>query len=297
METGGQVETEGKSKKESECENFLCGFKTSKILKYLPREKIIFIHGKLANQEALVIMEKSPIREENLAEIFTGSRLELELRNDIYSTYRLQAPSHLNEDNLKRCQRQETFLVEETEADYHSITLPYIDENCCSVQWVYNILEKKAETEGIVYEDPDPEVGFILLPHFKWDQKQVDDLYLIAIVNKRNIRSLRDLTSDHLPLLKNVFQKGQEIILQQYNLPACKLRAYLHYQPSYYHLHFYFTKLSYEAPGCGMDCAHLLADVIQNLHFNSDYYKSRTLYFPLSEDHGLLHKFKEAGRL
>lgn len=38
---------------------------------------------------------------------------------------------------------------------------------------------------------------------------QVDDLYLIAIVNKRNIRSLRDLTSDHLPLLKNVFQKGQ----------------------------------------------------------------------------------------
>lgn len=50
----------------------------------------------LANQEALVIMEKSPIREENLAEIFTGSRLELELRNDIYSTYRLQAPSHLN---------------------------------------------------------------------------------------------------------------------------------------------------------------------------------------------------------
>lgn len=42
-----------------------------------------------------------------------------------------------------------------------------------SPQWVYNILEKKAESEGIVYEDPDPEVGFILLPHFKWDQKQV----------------------------------------------------------------------------------------------------------------------------
>lgn len=100
------------------------------------------------------------------------------------------------------------------------------------------------------------------------------------------------LTKHFLPCLV-----VQEIILQQYNLPACKLRAYLHYQPSYYHLHFYFTKLSYEAPGCGMDCAHLLADVIQNLHFNSDYYKSRTLYFPLSEDHGLLHKFKEAGRL
>lgn len=40
-------------------------------------------------------------------------------------------------------------------------------------QWVYNILEKKAESERLVYEDPDPEVGFILLPDFKWDQKQV----------------------------------------------------------------------------------------------------------------------------
>lgn len=41
-------------------------------------------------------MEKTPIREESLAQIFAGSRLELDMRNDIYSTYRLQAPSHLN---------------------------------------------------------------------------------------------------------------------------------------------------------------------------------------------------------
>lgn len=38
---------------------------------------------------------------------------------------------------------------------------------------------------------------------------QVDDLYLIAIVNQRNIRSLRDLRSTHLPLLKNIYKKGQ----------------------------------------------------------------------------------------
>lgn len=42
-----------------------------------------------------------------------------------------------------------------------------------TLQWVYNILEKKAEAERIVYEDPDPDVGFVLLPDFKWDQKQV----------------------------------------------------------------------------------------------------------------------------
>lgn len=50
--------------------------------------------------------------------------------------------------------------------------------NCVSVtmfapQWVHNILEKKAEADRIVYEDPDPTVGFVLLPDFKWNQKQV----------------------------------------------------------------------------------------------------------------------------
>ncbi len=41
------------------------------------------------------------------------------------------------------------------------------------LQWVYNILEKKQESERIVFEDPDPETGFILLPDMKWDCKQV----------------------------------------------------------------------------------------------------------------------------
>lgn len=105
---------------------------------------------------------------------------------------------------MKKYQHQESFLVEETGEDYRSITLPYIEKQSFSVQvsvalcvgilmdacertllsvdqlnitftphqWVYNILEKKAEAERIVYEDPDPGVGFLLLPDFKWDQKQ-----------------------------------------------------------------------------------------------------------------------------
>ncbi|XP_035506497.2 m7GpppX diphosphatase [Scophthalmus maximus] len=291
-----------------ESENILSGFKTSSVLSDSAREKNIFIHGKLADQEAVVILEKTPIREETLAEIFSGSRLKLDLRNDIYSTYRLQAPPHLNEikttvvcpateKHIKKYKRQENFLVEETGTDYRSITLPYIQKQSFSVQWVHNILEKKAEAERVVYEDPDPEVGFVLLPDFKWDQKQVHDLYLIAIVHQRNIRSLRDLTSDHIPLLQNIFQKGKEAILQRYELPASKLRVYLHYQPSYYHLHVHFTTLGYDAPGCGVERAHLLADVIQNLQSDPQYYEKRTLYFPLRADDGLLGKFKEAGRL
>ncbi|XP_061901384.1 m7GpppX diphosphatase-like isoform X2 [Entelurus aequoreus] len=262
----------------------------------------------LADQNAVIILEKTPIREDALAEIFTASTLKLQMRNDIYSTYSLHAPPHLNEikatvmcpateKHVKKYQRKESFLVEETAEDYKSITLPYIQKQSFSVQWVYNILDKKAESERILFEDPHPKLGFVLLPDFKWDQKQMDDLYLMAITHQRDIKSLRDLTSQHLPLLENILQKGQEAILKHYSLPASKMRIYLHYQPSYYHLHVHFTKLDFEAPGCRVERAHLLADVIQNLQSDPNYYKTRNLFFPLRADDGLLSQFKEAGRL
>ncbi|XP_034038044.1 m7GpppX diphosphatase [Thalassophryne amazonica] len=293
---------------EDESENILSAFRTRTVLSESAREKTIFVHGKLADQEAVVILEKTPIRQEAVAELLCGSTLKLEMRNDIYSTYRLQPSPHLNEikttvicpateKHVKKFQRQESFLVEETGNDYQSITLPYIQKQSFSIQWVYNILDKKAEAERIVFEDPDQEVGFILLPDFKWDQTQLDDLYLIAIVHQRGIKSLRDLTSDHVPLLQNISQKGKEAILQHYKLPDSKLRVYLHYQPSYYHLHVHFTVLGFEAAGCNVERAHLLADVIQNLQADPQYYKNRTLYCPLRADDGLLSEFKEAGRL
>nr|XP_019939422.1 PREDICTED: m7GpppX diphosphatase [Paralichthys olivaceus] len=303
-----RVKSDSENNENNGGETLLCGFQTSSVLSESVREKTVFVHGKLDGQDAVVIMEKIPFGEDSLTDLFTGSRLKLEMRNDIYSTYWLQPPPHLSEikttvvfpateKHVKKYQRQESFLLEESATDYESITLPYIQGQSFSVQWVYNILEKKAEAERIIYEDPDPEIGFVLLPDFKWDQKQVNNLYLIAIVHKRNIKSLRDLTLEHIPLLQNILQRGKEAILKCYNLPASKLRVYLHYQPSYYHLHIHFTKLGYEVPGCGVERAHLLADVIQNLQSDPKYYKTRTLYFPLRADDGLLSKFKEAGRL
>jgi m7GpppX diphosphatase len=73
---------------------------------------------------------------------------------------------------------------------------------------VYNILEHKKEADRIVYEDLDPDCGFILLPDLKWDCRSTSNLYLTGIVCKRDIKSIRDLTSEHLPLLKNIFDKG-----------------------------------------------------------------------------------------
>lgn len=86
---------------------------------------------------------------------------------------------------------------------YCIVAIPY------PPQWVYNILDGKVEQDRVVFQDPDPETGFVLLPDFKWDQKDLQNLYLLAICRKRNILSLRELGTDHLPLLKNILEKGQ----------------------------------------------------------------------------------------
>jgi len=78
---------------------------------------------------------------------------------------------------------------------------------------VYNCLEYKKEKDTIKYDTAsendknDENNGFLLLPDLKWSGK-INELYLLAIVKKRNIKSLRDLTAEHLPLLKNILNKG-----------------------------------------------------------------------------------------
>ncbi|XP_063055592.1 m7GpppX diphosphatase [Engraulis encrasicolus] len=292
----------------SEEQNILAHFQIKSVLRDSTREKTVFIHGELEDKDAIVILEKTPIGQDTLPDMLKESTLELKMKNDIYSTYTLTPPPRFNDikstvifpatqKHVKKYQAQEVFLVEETEEDYRSITLPYIESQSFSVQWVYNILEKKAEADRIVFEDSDPKTGFVLLPDFKWDTKQVEDLYLIAIVHRRDIKSLRDLRAEHIPLLENIRKKGQEAILKQFEVPSCKLRVYLHYQPSYYHLHVHFTSLSHDAPGCSVERAHLLSDVILNLQGNPRYYQQRPLAFPLRADDNLAAKFRDAGKL
>jgi len=78
---------------------------------------------------------------------------------------------------------------------------------------VYNILDHEKEADRILYEDPDKEKGFIILPDLKWDGKQIEDMYLTGICHARNIKSIRDLNTSHLPLLKNMLDKGLVCIL------------------------------------------------------------------------------------
>ncbi|KFP30193.1 m7GpppX diphosphatase, partial [Colius striatus] len=89
----------------------------------------------------------------------------------------------------------------------------------------------------------------------------------------------------------------QDAVRKRFGVAASQLRIYLHYQPSYYHLHVHFTALAYDAPGCSVERAHLLADVIDNLALDPMYYQKQALSFTLRADEALLKRFQEAGRV
>lgn len=176
---------------------------------------------------------------------------------------------------------------------YTKVTLPYLEQQQFNLDWVYNILEHKKEADKILYEDSDPETGFIILPDYKWNG-QIETMYIQAIVMNRTIKSIRELNSSHLPLLEKIKAKGFETVKTKYGLETEQIRAYFHYQPSFYHLHVHFTYLQYDAPGTYCGKAHLLSTVIDNIKLIPDYYQRTTLSFYIGELHGLYRAIKES---
>jgi m7GpppX diphosphatase len=145
-------------------------------------------------------------------------------------------------------------------------------------------LDHKKESERIVYEDADDEEGFILLPDIKWDGVSPNTLYLQAIVRTDKLKSLRDLTGAHRKMLENIREKSLEVIKGKYGLEAGKLRLFLHYQPSFYHLHIHVNHVANVNQAIEAERAHLLDHVIENLKLVPDYYQRASLTFPVKKD-------------
>lgn len=263
-------------------------------LNEISSRKVTIFEGQYNGSKAVVMMEKTPFSESSVKSMIgdsDNSGLNRDFVNDVYGKYNLYPRPDLNgikttiihpasDGHILKYLPMRLRMITESADDYKRITLPFITGSAFDIKWVFNILDHKQETERIVFEDPDPETGFILLPDLKWnDANNLNDLYLVAIVHRRDIKSIRDLNGQHLELLKNVKKKGIEAIKSKFGLDADNLRIYFHYQPSYYHLHVHFTALSFEAPGCKVERAHLLDHVINNIELCHDYYERATLTF------------------
>lgn len=264
--------------------------KLKQIIDIRTTEKSAVLEGEYEDQRVLLFVEKLPFDEQTLRKLFEEPfELTKILQNDIYGSYSLEPPIRnrlkttiicpATDKHFEKYTKSQYQMIEETAERYRQITLPYLEESKFSIDWVYNILEHKQEAERIVYEDADDKAGFILLPDLKWDGRTMKKLYLMAIVRRRDIRSIRDLTGEHLPLLENIKQNGYRVIKEKYGIDPDYLQVYFHYQPSYYHLHIHFNTIHYDHPRLFVGSSHLLDTVISNLQIDTDYYKKATLTF------------------
>ena len=85
--------------------------------------------------------------------------------------------------------------------------------------------------------------------------------------------------------------------MDKYGIPKSCLRMFLHYVPSYFHLHVHFTHIGYDAPGIVAGRAHLLDDVIDNLDLFDDFYQRKTMTYVLRENDNLYQCYRSSGQL
>lgn len=278
--------------------------KLKQIIDIRPTEKSAVLEGEYEQQRVLLFVEKLPFDEETLRRLFEEPfELTKILQNDIYGSYTLEPPIRnrlkttiicpATDKHFEKYTKSQYMMIEETAERYRQITVPYLEQSRFSIDWVYNILEHKQEAERIVYEDADDTNGFILLPDLKWDGRTMKKLYLMAIVRRRDLRSIRDLTGEHLPLLENIKQNGYRVIKEKYDIDPEYLQVYFHYQPSYYHLHIHFNTIHYDHPRLFVGSSHLLDTVISNLQIDSDFYKKATLTFRSKVSFGITDYYKE----
>ncbi len=274
-------------------------FELQRVLLVQTEAKKIFLLGKVNQEYCILVVEKENVDIETISQwIIQFDVHTLLLQNGIYNFCRA-SNTQLNdwkvgitypilendlEFHLKKLTPTSFRMVEETYKMYLETIVPIIKAQESKNEWIENILQHKKEQEHVIldYHPEQVETGFQLSVNtFMWDGKNVQNLQCLAIVYDRTLKSLRDLRGDkHVQLLKSILEEGTKAIENKYGLPRQQQRVYIHYQPSFYHLHVHFTNLN--APllnGKEVERAHLIQQVIQNLELKYDYYQTVTLCY------------------
>jgi len=78
----------------------------------------------------------------------------------------------------------------------------------------------------------------------------------------------------------------------KYGLNPDKVKAFVHYQPTYYHFHVHFCHVLMESPSIQFEKAHSFSEIIQNIKLKSSYYQEVSLEYLIDEDHPLYQKYQ-----
>ncbi|KAK4952271.1 hypothetical protein LTR66_013768 [Elasticomyces elasticus] len=178
--------------------------------------------------------------------------------------------------HIKKYSSQAARMVTEPPSLYHNHIRPLMQRHRADgrLDWVYNIIEGRTEQEDVLHRSAaastPPAERFLLLPDLNWDRKTLSSLHLLALVERRDLWSLRDLAKRHVPWLRAMRRRIVEVVSElefgMGRVEADMLKLYVHYQPTYYHFHIHIVHVSLEAGATqAVGKAFGLANIISQL--------------------------------
>ncbi|ODH49898.1 hypothetical protein GX48_03987 [Paracoccidioides brasiliensis] len=250
-----------------EAESLIPKFKVERLLNQDQNDRRISILGSIDNAPGILIAERAAfVSDPGSIKAFLGALTNVTNlgANDIYRWYLASTgQNHVSPPDLKlnliwpcteqhilKYSAQNLRMVTETPEIYASYVRPYMQSKRENgrLNWVHNIVEGRKEQEDVILRVSDSEEGFLLLPDLNWDRKTLGTLRLLCLVERHDIWSLRDLKKKHLPWLSRMREQVLDGVVKVYpDLERDQLKLYLHYQPTYYHLHIHVANIMLEA--------------------------------------------------
>jgi m7GpppX diphosphatase len=195
------------------------------------------------------------------------------LKNDIYEKYKAIAEIEgelIICNDINQMKRFEKKIVRETYQDYLKY-IKYRDPK--KDQWIYNIIDGTSEQESILYRDE----LCIVIPTYMWDGKNTEKMHILCLPSDVSLRSIRSLTSVHIPLLEHMKRVTLNVIKQKYDIDEYHVKMFFHYEPSTYHLHIHFVNVAHHDARSSVEYSHELNNVLFNLSIRPDYYQQTIL--------------------
>lgn len=104
------------------------------------------------------------------------------------------------------------------------------------------------------------------------NENGINTFHLLAFPKDKTIRSIRDLTVNHVRLLTDMTIRSKDYIYNVYSIPVNQIECHCHCPPSVMLLHIHFELVNnkkYRKPLR----EHAVSRIIENLLVDSDYYK------------------------
>lgn len=275
----------------SQAESLLPHFHLTKVLSQDQQGRRLNLVGTIHSEQAVLTLERAAFPSDTpLIEILLHSLTDTQNlgANDIYRWYMSNtslSSSHPNlkvnliwpctESHIRKYTTQKLRYVTETPEIYQGYIKPWIQRTQRTekrVGWIYNILDGITEQEDVVYrsegygkyEDKDQRsdsLGFVLLPDLNWDRRSVEGLHLLALVERRDLWSLRSLRKRDVQWLRRIRREAVRAatvearrLLTKHgevndgaDMDEDQFKCYVHYQPTYYHFHVHVVHVMLEA--------------------------------------------------